>query len=145
VTGIEILPFSRWIAPAGSAVTTSVGDEDAVFAPPAFEPRTTNAIRAPASDDPSVYVDVVAPEIVWQCPPELSQRCQLNPNAIGCVPLQLPTDPVSVLPTLTLGPEIDGFAVFTGAPTAARTAAVTFDAMLVEPALFIAVTMERRR
>ena len=124
---------------------TGVGAETTVDDPVAFEALTTNSIVEPASLDPSVYVCADASEIVWQWLPELSQRYQLKLYEIVCALLQLPTEPVTVLPTFVLGALTVGFEVFAGAAGAGTTAAVTLEPMLAEPMLFFAVTIARSR
>jgi hypothetical protein len=145
LAGIETFPFSSLTAPGGSFVITGVGAEATVDDPVAFEALTTNSIVEPASLDPSTYVCADAPEIVWQWLPELSQRYQLKLYETACALLQLPTEPVTVLPTVALGALTVGFEMFAGAAGAGTTAAVTLEPMLAEPMLFFAVTIARSR
>jgi hypothetical protein len=77
--------------------------------------------------------------------PEPSQRYQLKLYETDCVLLQLPTEPVTVLPTVALGALTVGFEVFAGADGAGTTAAVRLEPILADPMLFFAVTTARSR
>ncbi len=84
------------------------------------------------------------PGSVRQLPPPRSQRSHWNENVIGCVPVHVPGVARSV--SFTAGvPEIVGRDVFRGRDTAARTTSVAFDATVVAPSLFEAVTRARSR
>ncbi len=103
------------MAPGGSLVTIGVRAETATDDPAGFEPFTTSSSVAPASADVSVYVCADALAMVWQWPPELSQRFHVRLYEIGCVPLQLPIEPTTVLPTRALGALMLGLVTLTGA------------------------------
>jgi hypothetical protein len=145
LAGIETFPFVSRIAPGGSFVTAGVGADATVDDPVALAALTTNSTVDPASADVSTYVWADAPEIVPQRFPELSQRYQLKLYEIVCVLLQLPIEPVTVLPTFVLGAFTVGFDVFAGADGAGRTADETLDPIDADPALFFAVTIARSR
>ena len=64
---------------------------------------------------------------------------------MGAVPVHVPRFPVSSVPC-TMAPEIVGALVFLGlADAAAVTAAVAFEATVLDPTEFVPVTRKRRR
>jgi hypothetical protein len=95
-------------------VTTAVAAEDALGLPAVFDAVTRERIVEPTSGEPSTYVDDVAPTIVEQLAPLLSQRCQSYANAGGGEPVQPPVDVLNVIPCCAV-PETTGGDVFTGA------------------------------
>ena len=75
----------------------------------------------------------------------MPQRTHWYANAIGVVPLHLPTEAVSVEPWLAW-PEIDGSFVFFGAEVLELvTVVVAFEATVDDPATFVALTRNRIR
>ena len=76
-------------------------------------------------------------------PPSDGHRTHWNVNAIGVVPVHVPVVPVSLCPTVGV-PEMDGSAVFVGAPLLSSvTTAVASERAEAEPSLFDAVTRMR--
>ena len=74
-------------------VTTAVGADRAVFEPEEFTAVTASWILLPRSTGVSVYVGLVAPEIVVQFRPDELQRFQEYPKLIGVSPFQVPGFP----------------------------------------------------
>jgi hypothetical protein len=95
-----------------AAATDAVGADDADCDPFAFEAVTTTRRVVPTSAETGAYVQLVAPEIEAQLPPDVLQRCHRYAY-LSPVPVQVPVLAVSVLPTTAL-PLIDGGVRLTG-------------------------------
>src|SRR5262245_11401071 len=145
-TGIEIFPPRSRTWPAGpvgwACATTAVGTdvrevEPAVF----FAVTTTRSVRS-RSALVRTYVAAFAPTIAAQLPPTLSQRCHWIENVIGCLPAHVPTDAVSVCPTVGV-PVIAGGAVLAGRAPTAAIARVAADVAFACPSVFLPWTRTR--
>ncbi len=79
-----------------------------------------------------------------QPPPTEEQRCHWYEKAIGCRPVHVPGDAVSVCP-VTGVPETVGGSVLAGRapPPATRTTRVDFEVAAAVPSLFLAWTRTR--
>jgi hypothetical protein len=71
--------------------------------------------------------------------PLASQRRHWYENVIGCVPLQVPFEALSVCPSCAV-PVIVGGAVFDGGCGGGATAPVTDETAVADPRAFVAVT-----
>jgi hypothetical protein len=136
---------ATWIGPvpAGqpfAAGTAAVAAETYVVEPSAFLAVTATRSVAPASPPPTVYVLLVAPSIVAQPLPFVSQRLQAKAKPDG-LPFQVPWLAVSVVPDCGV-PEMLGAAVFVGA-VVLETTADGAEVAWAEPSAFVAVTVER--
>ncbi len=111
--------------------------------PALFLAVTVARRRKPTSAVTGTYDDFVAPLMFVQVP-EVEQRCHWYVYVSGVVPFQLPLSTVTVCPTCAV-PCGSGCLVTLGGVSAATTTAVRLEAMLADPALFLAVTVARRR
>ena len=91
-----------------------VGPDTALAEPSELVAVTATRSRRPTSPDRTTKVWFVAPEMLPQLLPFLSQRCHRYANVIGVDPDHAPLDAVRVWPACS-GPEIVGGEVFAGA------------------------------
>ena len=150
---IEDLPHSFSGFDGALALTTAAVAFDAAVAEPSpLVAVTRTRRRRPTSALATTYLEVLAPPIVAQsdpseAPPSAPQRTHWYANVIGLAPAQVPAPAVSVCPCCAV-PEIVGSAVFLAGPVPvgdAWTVAVGFEAAVVLPELFFAVTRARMR
>ena len=119
-------------------VTVEVSLDSAVATPPEFVALTWTRIVRPTSAVLGMYVDAVAPVMVTQFSPFVSQRRHWYVYVIGSVPVQVPVVAERTLPTraspVTLGSvELrGGFATTTSAASAVT---------VLTPAVFVARTL----
>src|SRR5204862_1300032 len=107
---------------AGAPVTTAVTLVSAEAEPPAFVAVTRALTVPPTSACTSLYVDAVAPPMIEQFAPRLSQRSHayVNVNVAGN-PVQVPLVVVRVS-SFAAVPDSDGAAVFCGEPVTTAVA-----------------------
>jgi len=122
---------------------TAVGADVAVSVPIEFRAVTPTRRLAPTSGCLVAYVRAVAPDIDEQLFPLRSQRRHWYLYVMGAVPDHVPGLAVSVSP-MTGEPAIVGRLVLRGLAEP-WTFAVGFEAALVEPSEFVAVTRTRIR
>ena len=125
----------------GAGATIAVATLSALVVPPALVAVTRRRKVAPTSAGVRAYVLAVAPRTAAHPLPPASQRSHCWANAIGWVPLQVPSsDTPSVAPSRA-APDAVGAALLTGA--AAVTTTVAADAATASPAALVAVTSTR--